>query len=137
MVKTGIEALGDFCTIFKADLSLEDVNKALNLLEGKQDLNSRLYSPNEMFEIKDFSVYSVGQILHFTLQKQELNQMMKPWALKWLKSMPFSTISGKMKYQTLLIADLMESNTSLFIGNPNQLEIYSTLSSLFSVFFNF
>jgi hypothetical protein len=63
MIKTGIEAVGEFCYIFRTDLSKEITLNAVSLIEKKCDLSTDLYSQMDIMGVRDYSIFTLGQIL--------------------------------------------------------------------------
>jgi hypothetical protein len=64
MIKAALEGLGEFCLIFKEFMDKDATQKAIDILKSKPlSLNNNLYSKNQINEIKDFSIFSLGQIL--------------------------------------------------------------------------
>ena len=60
MIKTGIEAIGDFCYTFGSNLTPEVSLQAVDMIEKKCDLNKNLYSQMDIEGIKDYSIYTLG-----------------------------------------------------------------------------
>lgn len=60
MIKTGIEAVGEFCYIFRNQISKENTLKAVSLIESKSNLNNDLYSKIDKAGIQDYSIFTLG-----------------------------------------------------------------------------
>jgi hypothetical protein len=60
MIKTGIEAIGEFCNIFRSNLGKDTTLHVVDLIESKSNLSINLYSAMEIEGITDYSIYALG-----------------------------------------------------------------------------